>query len=79
MRDVIIDGVRYVPAIEGNPTAETIARAIMQDFWGEIPSAYKWENEARTLRVQCSDSLSRDCITVEEMTARIINRINSTE
>ena len=34
--DVMIDGVRYVPAIEANSNMRAIARGLIADFWGVV-------------------------------------------
>jgi len=35
-KDVIIDGVRYVPAIEAHPNMEAIAAGLISSFWGVV-------------------------------------------
>lgn len=54
-RSVVIDGVTYVPISEANPNAEQIARALMQQFWGEIPSDMDWKKEAAELFVHVDE------------------------
>lgn len=34
--EVIIDGVRYAPVSEANPTINAIARGLLASFWGYI-------------------------------------------
>ena len=54
-RSVVIDGVTYVPIAEGNPNAEQIARALMQQFWGELPKDRDWKTEAAELFVHVDE------------------------
>ena len=73
--EVIINGVRYAPVTDSNPNAEHIARGIMEEFWGDLPEGYDWKQEARDLRVSCSDSESIQCPSVLDVVGRIIHRI----
>ena len=73
--NVIIDGVRYAPITDSNPNAEQIARGIMENFWGEIPDSYDWKEEARSLRVSCSDRESTSCPSVLDVVGQILHRI----
>ena len=45
--EVIINGVRYMPVTEANPSVEHICRGLMEQFWGEVPSDSDWRDEAR--------------------------------
>jgi hypothetical protein len=54
-KSVVIDGVTYVPICEANPNAEQIARALMQQFWGEIPHDKDWKTEAAELFVHVDE------------------------
>jgi hypothetical protein len=78
MPKILVDGIEYVPVSAANPSAEQIARGIMEHFWGELSAEHDWEEEAGSLRVRCDDTFRKDeGITVEEMTAAILKRISN--
>ncbi len=73
-RRVIIDGVEYVPITQGTPHAEQIARALMEQFWGELSEDRDWQTEAGELFVHV-DECSHDGVSVMDVVARIMSRI----
>lgn len=73
-RSVMIDGVEYRPVSEGNPNAEQIARAIMEEFWGELTEDFRWEDEAGTLFVGV-DTDSSNGPSVMTVVGRILARM----
>ena len=77
MTRVVIDGVEYVPVSKSNPSAEQIARGIMESFWGEIPRGCDWKDQANDLRCRCSDSfpLNDEDPTVMQVVGHILARI----
>ena len=70
---VIIDGIEFIPTTEGNPSAEQIARGIMEEFFGDLK--YDWRVEAENLRVHCSDGLEEHYPTVMDVVASILKRL----
>ena len=78
---VIIDGIEYVPVDKTHPTAEAIARGLLDTFWGdELPSKYDWESEARNIMVMVSDSFKKGSApTVMEVAAAILKRLEEQE
>jgi hypothetical protein len=36
LMEVIIDGARYAPVTEANPSMDTIARGLAHSFWGDL-------------------------------------------
>lgn len=74
MPKVIIDGVEYVPISNSNPSAEHIARGIMELFWGEIPQDKDWKSEASELFVNVQeDSFGNP--SVMDVVGRILKRM----
>jgi hypothetical protein len=71
-KHVVIDGVTYAPVSESNPSAEHIARGIMEGFWGNIPSWANWEDEANSLRVHCGDCHGNDMPTVMDVVNEVL-------
>jgi hypothetical protein len=75
-KSVVIDGVTYVPVAESMPSAEQIARALMEDFWGELPSDKDWKVEASELFVHVDEGQYGNP-SVMDVVARIVNRISA--
>ena len=75
-RRVIIDGVEYVPVTQGAPHAEQIARALMEQFWGQLSQDQDWRKEAAELWVHV-DECSHDGVSVMDVAARIMSRSGS--
>lgn len=76
-RSVMIDGVEYRPVSEGSPNAEQIARAIMEEFWGELPEGNNWEGEAESLFVSVSESNKDGEPSVMTVVGRILARMTN--
>jgi len=76
---VVIDGIEYVPVAEASPNAEQIARGIMDSFWGSsIPDYTTWQEEAKSLYVECTDLPSAGCDTqVIDVVSAILKRISA--
>lgn len=73
MAEVIIDGVRYVPATEAAPSIEAIARGLMARFWGEIGPETDWREAASGVYVYVNDD--RDGYPIESILADIAEKI----
>lgn len=77
-RRVIIDGVEYVPVTQGTPHAEQIARALMEQFWGELSQCQDWRKEAAELWVHVDECSDGD-VSVLDMATKIYSRMNDTQ
>lgn len=49
--EVIIDGVRYVPAIEASADMKSIARGLLASFWGHVGDDLAEKMDGITVRV----------------------------
>jgi hypothetical protein len=56
MKEVIIDGVRYVPAVDAVANSEAIIRGLLMEFWGVVSENTTLEEACRGVHVLVSDS-----------------------
>ena len=73
MAEVIIDGVRYVPATEAAPSIEAIARGLMARDWGEISPETDWREASSGVYVYVNDD--RDGNPIESILGDIAEKI----
>lgn len=66
--DVMIEGVRYVPAIEATSNMRAIARGLIADFWGVVKDC-DLEEKMEGLYVRVMDD--GNGVPVEEILANI--------
>jgi hypothetical protein len=81
MPEVIIDGVRYVPAVEASPGAKDLMRALVASWWG-------WSKDidadvaqyAGVLRVVVSEEdIDDDGQTLEEFIADLLQHMHGAD
>jgi predicted PP-loop superfamily ATPase len=53
---------------------ESVSRAILEQFWGQLPTGYDWKTEATDIRVFVSDS-NGGCESVWDMAQRIVSAL----
>jgi len=71
--NVVIDGVKYVPAKEVVVNREVLLRALVELFWGdEATQSMEWfERQAKDLAIRVTDMLWVDSVTVSDFLDRL--------
>ena len=66
--------LREEKAMSNDRQMEIVSRAILEQFWGQLPTGYDWKTEATDIRVFVSDS-NGGCESVWDMAQRIVSAL----
>jgi hypothetical protein len=69
--EVLIDGVRYVPAVHATPTVETLLRALAEQWWGADMADSEFQESLTYLRITVTDNADDNGDTLEAFAARL--------
>jgi len=69
--EVLIDGVRYMPAVHATSTVETLLRVLVEQWWGETMEEDEYRKALRYLHVTVTDDDENEGDTLEAFAARL--------
>lgn len=69
--EVVIDGVRYVPATAVSPDAVRMTRLLVESYWGSVESDERLAELSRELGVYIDDERNSPNWTIEALVAQI--------
>jgi len=72
--EVIIDGVKYIPAKEAVANRVQIIQGLLSDFWGVV-KAEEVDEKSEDMYVIVTDSPPYECRTIEEVVNDIAKEI----
>lgn len=70
--EVLIDGVKYIPAKDAIANRDAIIRGLLDMFWGELGESYDEDEKCDSVYCIITDSPEQqDYITVQEVADKI--------